>query len=286
MTLARLLTEAGHSRRPSSVESLRGIVSKELPELNLHWAHYLPMTLPQEQAMQWRSCPPDYLPGIELRELLLQVLFSPPLFLCLVALAAFLLARQCRLSLASMIGVVGLASMTVSMIYTPSATAVLTAWLQHQQPESTLSGNTHEPVVVLVGRGPGLGAVTTQAAAEHLSSGMASVVYVSGDQRITAERLQRLGVAPERIAGDSCARTTWENATLTASWLRQHHPGAPVLLITDPWQLPRASRAFQRQGLQVQPIAIAPHMQTAVQQNRLALRETAATILYYLQGRM
>ena len=79
------------------------------------------------------------------------------------------------------------------------------------------------------------------------------------------------GVAPSRIAGDSCARTTWENATRTAAWLRQHHPGAPVLLITDPWQLPRASRAFARQGLQVQP---------------LALRETAATLLYRLQGRM
>jgi len=44
-----------------------------------------------------------------------------------------------------------------------------------------------------------------------------------------------------------------------------------VLLITDPWQLPRASHAFAHQGLQVQP---------------LALRETAATLLYRLQGRM
>ena len=64
------------------------------------------------------------------------------------------------------------------------------------------------------------------------------------------------GVAPSRIAGDSCARTTWENATRTAAWLRQHHPGAPVLLITDPHR------------------------------TRLALREAAATLLYRLQGRM
>ena len=35
------------------------------------------------------------------------------------------------------------------------------------------------------------------------------------------------GEAPRRIAGNSCARTTWENATLTAAWLGQHHPGAP-----------------------------------------------------------
>ena len=82
------------------------------------------------------------------------------------------------------------------------------------------------------------------------------------------------GDSPRRIAGDSCVRTTWENATRTTAWLRQHHPGASlpaVLLITDPWQLPRASRAFSRQGLQVQP---------------LDLREAPGTVLYWLQGRM
>ena len=78
------------------------------------------------------------------------------------------------------------------------------------------------------------------------------------------------GDSPRRIAGDSCVRTTWENATRTTAWLRQHHPGVPVLLITDPWQLPRASRAFSRQGLQVQP---------------LDLREAPGTVLYWLQGR-
>ena len=95
----------------------------------------------------------------------------------------------------------------------------------------------------------------------------------------------QLGVAPSRIAGDSCARTTWENATLTAAWLGQHHPGAPVLLITDPWQLPRAARAFAHQGLQVQPLAAEPQL-NAPERNRLALRETAGTVMYWLQGRI
>ena len=98
----------------------------------------------------------------------------------------------------------------------------------------------------------------------------------------------QLGVAPSRIAGDCCARTTWENATRTAAWLRQHHPGASlpaILLITDPWQLPRAAHAFARQVLQVQPLAAEPPL-TAPERNRLALREAAATLLYRLQGRM
>jgi uncharacterized SAM-binding protein YcdF (DUF218 family) len=108
---------------------------------------------------------------------------------------------------------------------------------------------------------------------------------VSGDERATAERLVAFGVNPARVAGDSCARTTWENATLTAAWLRQHHPGAPVLLITDPWQLPRATAAFRRQELLVTPLAAEPALEPA-ERNRLALRETAAILLYRLQGRL
>jgi uncharacterized SAM-binding protein YcdF (DUF218 family) len=140
-------------------------------------------------------------------------------------------------------------------------------------------------VVVLLGRGDAIAAATTTTAAAQLRRDPSLSAYVSGDARSTAERLVQLGVAPTRIAGDSCARTTWENATRTAAWLRQHHPGAPVLLITDPWQLPRASRAFARQGLQVQPLAAEPQL-SAPERNRLALRESAGTVLYWLQGRM
>jgi len=114
-------------------------------------------------------------------------------------------------------------------------------------------------------------------------------VYVSGDSPATAEALIRQGVPSALVAGDSCASTTWENATRTAAWLRAQHPASgslpPVLLITDPWQLPRAAHAFINQGLTVQPIAATPHL-SPHERNRLALRETAATLLYRLQGRM
>ena len=98
-------------------------------------------------------------------------------------------------------------------------------------------------------------------------------------------RCNARGLPAPLIAGDSCARTTWENATRTATWLRRHHPGAPVALITDPWQLPCATAAFRRQGLVVLPIAVEPLL-SSDQRNRLALRETAATLLYGLQGRL
>jgi hypothetical protein len=66
----------------------------------------------------------------------------------------------------------------------------------------------------------------------------------------------------------------------------QLHPGAPVLLITDPWQLARATHAFNHQGLAaVQPLVAEPAT-SASARNRLALRETAATLLYRAQGRI
>lgn len=139
-------------------------------------------------------------------------------------------------------------------------------------------------MLVLVGRGPDIATVITAAAANYLSRHPGSVVYVFGDLRSTAERLLAFGVSLPRIAGDRCARTTCENAARTSSWLRQHHPGDPVLLITDPWKLPRASSAFPRQHLQLIPLSATPASPPAVC-NRLALRETAATFLYRLQGR-
>ncbi|MCT0199409.1 YdcF family protein [Synechococcus sp. CS-1325] len=234
--------------------------------------------------MQWIACPPTPLAWIEFRELLLQLLYSPALLLPLVALAAALLAWRLRLSRARLLAFVLLLPLAISTIYSPEATTLLEAWL-HQQMPAPGAPTTAVPVVVLVGRGSDMAAATTAAAAERFGQGVVSAVYVSGDDRSTAERLLQLGIEPSRIAGDSCARTTWENATLTNRWLRQHHPGAPVLLITDSWQLPRAARAFEQQGLQVIPIAADPTLSPS-QHNRLALRETAATLLYSLQGRM
>lgn len=100
-----------------------------------------------------------------------------------------------------------------------------------------------------------------------------------------AQPSRPVAVLVGRGAGDSCARTTLENATVTAAWLRTYHPGAPVLLITDPWQIPRATAAFRRQDLLVTPLAAAPLLEP-VERNRMALRETAATFLYRLQGRL
>ena len=234
--------------------------------------------------MQWTACPPAPLAWFSLRDALFSLLRSPALLVPLLGLLAAALAWRLQLPRRALLALALLAPLAFAAIYTPLATALLTRWLHTQLPSSP-APTTVLPVVVIVGRDPPIATATTQAAATRLRQGKAVAVYVSGDARSTAERLLELGVAPALVAGDSCARTTWENATRTAAWLRQHHPGAPVLLITDPWQLPRATRAFARQGLQVHPLAAEPPL-TAPERNRLALREAAATLLYRLQGRM
>ena len=51
------------------------------------------------------------------------------------------------------------------------------------------------------------------------------------------------------------------------------------------WPLPRAVHAFAHQGLRVLPLAVSPRL-SRHERNRLALRETAGTLLYRLLGRM
>jgi uncharacterized SAM-binding protein YcdF (DUF218 family) len=218
------------------------------------------------------------------REVLLTLLLTPALLLPSAGCVALLLAWCLQLSRKVGLTLVLLAPLILTIFYSSAATALLSGWLLAQLPPAP-PAPTALPVAVLVGRGQEVAAASTKVAAERLRQGQAAAIYVSGDGRSTAEQLLTLGVDPALVAGDSCARTTWENAIITAAWLRQHHPGAPVLLITDPWQLARATHAFKHQGLTVQPVVAEPAI-SASARNRLALRETAATLLYRAQGRM
>ena len=244
--------------------------------------------MPIEAGLDWTDCPRDPLIWIGLREPLLLLLNEPALLLPLAA--ALVLAISWRLAWPRRWKILGilLVPLTLSGIYSPASTAVLERWLSAQLPAAMALPPTGSPaaasVAVIPGRGPLIAAATTARAAELIRQHRAAAVYVSGDARSTADHLLELGVPADRVAGDACARTTWENASRTAVWLRDHHPGVPVLLISDPWQLPRASAAFRRQGLTVIPIPAAPPL-SARSRKWFALRETAATLLYRLQGR-
>ena len=242
-------------------------------------------------SVEWNLCPPEPMAWIPLRELLLHLFTTPALLLPLLAALILLFGAATGLGWAWRALVSGVAVALISLLYSPLATAALSAWLTSQLPIPPLPSLPPSPspaLAVLVGRGVEISDATTALAASLLRQGRVQRIYVSGDSPATAQRLLQLGVPLQRIAGDSCARTTWENATRTSAWIRGPSPPSippAILLITDPWQLPRASRAFQRQQLLVTPMAADPKL-SPQQRNRLALRETAATLLYGLQGRM
>jgi len=233
--------------------------------------------------LTWTSCPPDPLAWITWRDLGLHLLFIPWLALPLTAVGLGWSLGLAGVRAWARLSLLLLGMAVFGILYSPISTAALTQWLDRQRPLPT---PLPTPVAVLVGRGPQIAQATTVLAAQMQRDGLVQQVYVSGDSRATADQLLRLGVPSQEVFGDDCARTTWENATRTASWLRQQKP--PVLaiaLISDRWQLPRAALAFQRQGLAVRPMAVALPI-TASEQNHLALRETAATLLYWVQGRL
>jgi len=172
---------------------------------------------------------------IPLRKLLLGLLHTPELLLLMAAALGLALAWWWQLSRLGTAALALLLPLNLSAIYSTAATALLGGWLQSQLPAAPSSAPA--ALLVLLGRDPAITAATTSSASAQLRSDSFLSDYMSGDARSTAECLVQLGVAPSRIAGDSCARTTWENATRTAAWLRQHHPGASlpaILLITDP----------------------------------------------------
>ena len=222
-----------------------------------------------------------------LRDTLLHLLTTPVLLLPLIASLALWFSHTAGLGWPLRALLIGFSVAFVSLLYSPLTTAGLSAWLTSQlpNPPPPAPGSS---LAVLVGRSPEIASASTALAARLLHQGRIQEIYVSGDGPATAQRLLQLGVPPGRIAGDSCARTTWENATLTSAWIRGHYTLAnrpAIVLITDAWQLPRASRAFLVQKLAVTPVASDPGLPPR-ERNRLALRESAATLLYRLQGRM
>ena len=215
--------------------------------------------------MVWTSCVPDPLPWFQLRESLLHLLNTPWLLLPAFVLLSLGLTTALRIGLIRASLITTTLVVLVSGLHSPLATKLLTAWLTAQLPRSDLirsESAIQAPVVVLVGRGEQIARGTTALASLVVRDQPVVAVYVSGDSPSTDEALIRQGVPSQLVSGDSCARTTCENATRTAAWLRQHHPGASlpaILLITDPGQLPRAARAFAARACRCTPSPPSPH---------------------------
>lgn len=228
--------------------------------------------------LQWELCDRPPLFWFNWREVLLQLVAQPGYSygLLLIALLLCSLRPWARRLRPALLGL----GVFLLLVYSPVGTNMLTDLLNQLVPTARVQP---AQAIVLVGRGPEIAATTTQTAAELFNAGYADTVYVSGDSPSTGQRLLDLGLPVNGVAGDTCARTTWENATYTAQKL-QPKGVKRIILITDRWQLPRATAAFHKQGFQVSSVASQPKLGDR-QQNYLAIRETLATLSYWILGR-
>lgn len=231
--------------------------------------------------MDWSYCADPPLAWIQLRDTLLKLFFTPWLSLPLVVLVWFPFSRLlCKRSRPRVLSLAFLVAL-ISVIYTPLSTALFTGLLVRLIPASTVFSTS---TAVLLGRGPEIGNASAAMAAVLLQQDLAQKIYISGDTVSSTAPLLSLGVPATAIAGDSCAQTTAENAQVTSRWLHRHGIRS-IVLLTDKWQLARATRLFSREGILVQPL-IVPVQLSSSQANRLALREFWAYGLYWLQGRL
>ncbi len=129
-------------------------------------------------------------------------------------------------------------------------------WLLH----SWLPGDRGQPVdaIVILGRGSQFQAHRVETAVQLWRSQRATQIFASGiyDAPRLVKRLRQQGIPPAQLDGESCSRTTPENAWYTRAALRT--PGKPtILLVTDPPHLPRSFLIFEQAGFQTIP-ALSP----------------------------
>ena len=118
-------------------------------------------------------------------------------------------------------------------------------WEGHEQPALNEAAERLTAALPLLQRAPQLKLLLSGGEGELLSKGLTE-----------AERMRRFyasqGVPAQRLLLESAARTTYENAVLSAAL-----PGVdktqPWLLLTSAWHMPRSMAAFEKAGWNVTP---------------------------------
>jgi len=147
-----------------------------------------------------------------------------------------------------------------------------------------LPGDQGEPVdaIVVLGRGEPLRKERVQVASHLWHIKRAPKIFVSGmgDAKPIVQMLQDLGVSPQRLSGENCSQTTFENALFTAILL-QSQGVQKILLVTDDPHMERSFQLFHQFGFVVipKPVAISPTI-VPTEQVQILLRELVALGIY------
>lgn len=147
------------------------------------------------------------------------------------------------------------------------------------------SGKSADAIVVL-GRGGDLRYHRVETAAELWREQRAPLIFISGrgDAEPIAEQLQARGIPQQAIEGESCSRTTEENAHFTAGLLEPRGIQR-ILLVTDPPHMLRSLLTFRSLGFEVIPHPNPMPLMGRRTRGMLLAREYAGLVSYGLAGR-
>ena len=142
--------------------------------------------------------------------------------------------------------------------------------------------------IVVLGRGPENTRYRTDAAIALWNQGKAPHIFISGilDAPIIIDDATRQGIPPHNISGESCSRSTWENA-FYSEILMPHQiaslPKPTIFLVTDDLHIARATLIFRSFGFEVIPHPVKTDFSMW---RKNILREFFVLIYYAKSGRL
>ena len=144
-----------------------------------------------------------------------------------------------------------------------------------------------EPVntIVVLGRGPKIHGELTLVATQLWTKNRAATMFISGmtDAPVMINLAQTMGVAADKISGERCSQSTWENA-LFSKILLEARETQKIFLVTDDIHIPRAVLTFRSFGFEVIPYPVKSRL--SIHQVRNIFRESLGLVFYFVSGKL
>ena len=236
--------------------------------------------------MDWTSCyGSDKIPWLNFRDSFLFIFLNPEISIILSWLCIYAFFNKSRLKLIQKIIITSIFTLIISLIYSPFTTSQIEHYLNNRLILSNKVNYNNIDLILIPGRGEKIAKFTTEKAKTLYQKMDNPYIYISGDNKSTAIKLVENGLNIKKIIGDSCAQTTLENIYFTQNLIAEKSIEGKIFVITDKWHLPRISRTFYANNLKISGVGINPNF-SRKRENKIAIRELLAYLLYEFQGRL